>query len=1489
MNPVRASLRFPQVTLVLTAMLFVVGITEFLTMPRREDPKITIRTGLVIAEYPGATAEEVESQVTHKIEERLFRFEEVRREKTYSTSRNGLVIINVELNKSVKNSDQFWSKLRLDMAQLKQTDLPSGVRGPIVDSDFGDTVAALIAVKGGHYGYRELKDYAERVESAIRTIPAASKIKRIGDQKESIEVTSSWERISQYGVDPRKVETALQGRNTIMYGGRVPSGDSKPLIDANRQFQTEDQIRQIMVDVSPTGQPIYLGDLADVKRVYKDPTEYARSGGEPTILLSVEMHEGNNIVEFGKRLHETLARVQSSLPPDVQLEFVADQPRVVSERVSDFTREFGIAIISVILVTMVLLPMRVALVSAVAIPVTVSITFAMLNAAGIELHQVSIAGLIVVLGMVVDDAIVIADNYVELLDHTVPIADACWRCASEMAVPVLAATLTIISSFLPLLLLTGACGEFIRALPIAVAVALSVSFVVAMMLTPLINGFFIKKGLHDPSAEQKDQKPTALDYMQRYYNGIIAWAMHHRKKVLIAAVIAFVAGIGILSLVRQQFFPLAERDQFVMDVWLPEGTRIEATDAAVRRIEAVLQKQPEVRSYTSFLGASFPRFYYNVNPVPPAANYAQILVNTHTVKGTPKLVAQLRGQLPSIAPEAKVFVKELQQGDVMEAPVEVRIVGDDLGTVRTIGDQVQNILSHTPGAIYIHSDWHEDQMFAGVDLDQEVANRLGFTNTTIANEIAGSFDGDTVSTFWEGDRDVDIDLRLDSAQRQSFQNVSDTYMLSPITGARVPVRAVASLSPEWHPGRIVRRNGVRTLTVRAFPDRGRLASQILVDAKKQINRLQLPPGYRIEYGGENELQQETFGEMRSALGISIVLIFLILLLQFRTLKDALIVMAAIPLALPGAALGLFITHNPFGFTAFIGVISLGGLVVRNSIILVDYIHERMKHGVELVEATLEAGERRLRPIFLTTMAAAVGVTPMIISRSSMWSPLASVIAFGLLGSMFFTLVVIPVLFVVVNTKKQSKLSKPAVSVVPAAVAVVLLALAAPSSQSQTTPMSGSVQTATDSILKQTTVTLEESLQTAMHNNSTVRIAEEKLKAAKAKVIQARADYFPVGTNQTNAVHTGETEFLTIPAGSLGTYGATGPLPGKNEKIQLGKQDFIISQTTLAQPVTQVFKIHSGVSLAEAEAQMAHSQLESARCEVALNVKRLYYGLLSAQQRKHAAELRIEAGESLLKEAQDAAESGVALKIKALEGEAQIAEARHQLGSIEDQIADLTTSFNDTVGLALSTQTELAEPAGHPDEDATPDETAAASEAEALDSNPNLKSARQALDKAHAGLNAARAEYIPNVTLFFQHVYQNGAPLMPESSAAVGARADWTITEFGKRFGLVRERKAQISIAQENLRATENRVRIDVESETRKVHRSETGLTAARDSVTARAELVRITGDQVTAKTANESALKNAQAQLAESKAQLFDAERDRVVAQAELSRTEGRQ
>jgi len=1462
-NPVRAALRYPQVTLVLSGILFVAGFYALLTMPRREDPKITIHTGIVAAIYPGATATEVEDQVTRKIEERLFRFEEIRRDKTFSTTRNGMVIINVDLNKSVKDSDEFWSKLRLEMAQLKATELPAGVRGPIVDSDFGDTVAALIAVHGGHYGYRELKDYAQTVETGLRAIPAVSKIKRIGDQKEEIDISTSSERLSQYSVNPLKVMGALQGRNTPQFAGRVPAGESKVPINSGGRIQTEDEIRQIMVDVSPTGQPVYIGDLANVERVYKDPAEYARIGGEQTILLAVEMHEGNNIVDFGNTLRATLKNIQTTLPPEVKLDLVADQPRVVSERINDFFREFGIAIVAVILVTMLLLPMRVALVSAIAIPVSVSMTFGMLNACGIELQQVSIAALIVVLGMVVDNAIVIVDNYVGLLDRKVPIDEAAERCATEMAVPVLTATLAIIAAFAPLALLTGAVGEFIRALPIAVAISLGTSFFVAMLLTPLMARYFIRQGLVDHSQEDSGEarKLTPLDHMQKGYNRVITWAMLNKKLVLVSSVAAFVIGLGILAMVPQLFFPLAERDQFVMDVWLPEGAKIEATDATVRRIEAVLSKEKQVKMYASFLGESAPRFYYNVNPQAPAANYAQILVNTGSAKETPKLVERLRERLPDVVPEARVFVKELQQGQIMEAPVEVRISGDDIATLETLGNQAEEILRHTPGATYIHTDWHEDAWQVGMNVREEVANRMGLTNAGLAQQLAAGFEGAPMTTFWEGDRGVDVVLRLSPADRQSFQNVSDTYVMSPVTGAKVPLAAVASLTSEWQPGRIVRRNGVRTLTVRAFPGRGRLASEILGHARKQLDTMALPAGYRIEYGGEFENQQEVSGELRNALLISLVLIFLILLFQFRTLVDPLIVMVAFPLALPGAALGLLITHNTFGFTAFIGIISVGGLVVRNSIILIDYIHERMKSGVDLEQAALEAGERRLRPIFLTSAAAAVGVIPMILSGSSLWSPLASVIAFGLLGSMVFTLVAIPVLFVVAHRKHTAP--------VPASVVGVVLVLFA---------LTGVAHA------QARRITLDEAVALATRQSSTAKLAHLKTKEMDARVTEARANYFPVLSNESDAAHLRSIEHMEIPMGALGVYQIPSifPIPGKNVSLPLGHHDFLLSTTTAAQPLTQYFKIHAGVNVARAEAGIAHDDERRANHEITLKMKQLYYGLLTAERRKQAAELRIAAGEERLGEARNGVEAGAVLELKVLEGQAQIAEARHALGSLEDAISDMNVEFNNLTGLPPNSEVELVPP-----EPETSDATAGDLETEALAHNPEVAAAEETLKKARAGLSAAHAEYIPEIGAFAQYVHQDGVPLLTENNGMVGFRMNWTLLEFGKRSGQVHERRAQVAEAEENLRQVENRVRMDIEKEVRKVRRAETGLEAARESVAARAEMRRITANQVEASTANPSALKEAEGQLAEAEAGLFQAEAERCTARAELERTVG--
>jgi multidrug efflux pump subunit AcrB/outer membrane protein TolC len=1460
MNPVRLSLRYPQVTIALTVMLVASGAYALLRMPRREDPKIHVRTGIVAAFYPGASAAEVENQVTQKVEQRLFKMEGVRRGKTYSTSMNGAMFVNVELEDGLQDTEKFWSKLRLDMAELRSTDLPDGVMGPVVDYDFGDTVAVLMAIHGEHYDYRELKDYAQRIEAALRRIRSVSKVKRIDEQNEEIEVTGSLDRLSQYAVTPDHVMRALQGRNMVHSAGSVPTERGKPPIESTGAFQTEEQIRHVMVDVTRTGQPVYIGDLAQVQRMYKDPTQYARSRGERAILLSVEMQEGNNIVDFGKELHAALDSQRPLLPPDLKIDMVADQPKVVAQRVKDFIREFGIAIASVILVTIVLLPFRVALVSAVAIPVTVSATFGLLNAFGIELHQVSIAALIVVLGMVVDDAIVIADNYIELLDHGVDRETAAWRSASELAIPVLTATLTIICSFLPFLMLSGATGEFIRALPLTVAIALITSFLVAMVLTPLLARFFIRKGLHNAEAAEAGKKRRSpLELMQVIYNRVIVLAMRRKPIALAAGVLAVIGGVLTLQHIPQRFFPFAERDQFVVDLWLPEGWKVEATDSAVRRIEAVLQQEKEVVNYTSFVGSSAPRFYYNVNPQLPDKNYAQLLVATTSAEATPHLVEALRPKLAQAAPEARVFLRELQQGPVQEAAIEVRITGEDDKVLQHLGNQVADVLSRTPGALDVHADWREDAYRLKVNVREEVANRLGFTNASIGQELAGGFDGAPVTTYWEGDRDVTVSLRLASALRQNLQDVSSTYVSSPVTGARVPLDSIATVSPVWDPGRIVRRNGVRTLTVRAWSDGAVLPSQVFSRVKPVVDALPIPAGYRIWYGGEFENQNDTFPEMVKALLVSIIAIYLILMFQFRSVIDPLVVMAAIPLGLLGASLGLLVTGNPFGFTAFLGIVSLGGVVVRNAIILVDYIRARVEEGIGIEEAAVEAGERRLRPIFLTTMAAAVGVTPMILSGSSMWSPLGSTIAFGLVGSMFFTLVVIPVLYVAIH--KRGARPGPVM-------AAALLAIAC----------------GVGAHAQSRTITLDEAVSLATQHNSAVKIAGQKVNERDARIREARASYFPSLVNDSTAAHIGNQQRIEIPQGSLGVYPQIGPLPGSTVSLAQGNANFLLSTTTLSQPITQYFRSRAVVDVARADAAGARADARRTADEIAFKVKELYYAILTTERRRDALDAQIHAAELRIVETRNAVATGVALEVKAAEVRAQIAQAQHARGQLQDGVTDMKLELAEIAGLPLKTELQLAAPAG-PEPDPAP---AAASAVEmALSHNPEIETSAHQIEKARAGVKAARAEYIPEVGAFAQYIHQNGAPFVSPNNAAVGLHLTWTVFEFGKRRGQVSERLAQVAQAEENFAHARRRIEVEVEKAVRKLNRAETALDSARQSLASAREARRVTSDRVEAGTANQSALLDAEAAMSGAQADVLRAEYDRSVAAADLARLAG--
>ena len=1127
------------------------------------------------------------------------------------------------------------------------------------------------------------------------------------------------------------------------------------------------------------------------------------------------MQKGKNIVEMGDRVSEALTRLRQRLPSDVKLDFIANQPQVVASRMSHLGVEFLLAIGAVILVAVFLLPIRVAVIAAVAIPITMLGTLGILNAVGIELHQVSIAALIVVLGIAVDDAIVIADNYLELRDHGIPVGRAAWRSAADVFVPVLTATLTIIASFLPLLILKGSVGEFIQALPITVALALSVSFLVAIFLTPLLCRRFITQDVppHGPDPREP-RKATLLDRIQASYGRAIAYLMDHKAQGLGLGALSVAAGALLFSAVPEQFFPSAERNQFVIDLWMPQGTRIAATQSVLQRIEQHLGQTRGVEHVATFVGQSAPRFYYNVNPQQPDAAYGQMVVNTRDAKETEGLVQRLRTELASVAPEGMVIVKELQQGDVMEAPVEFRIVGDRAETVKAFGRQVEDILRGLPESQFVHTDHFNDSPLVDVEVNPELANRLGLSHMSISQILAGGLEGAPVSIYWEGDRAVPVLLRIDAQHRATFGAVRDTPMTSPVTQGSLPLAGMARLNPGWQPSRLVRRNGLPTLTVRSFVTPGHYASALHAKAHRLVSQLTPPPGVQVLPGGEVENEAETFPMMVAALGISLLAIFLVLLVQFRNLLDPLVVMASIPLSLFGAMLGLVITRNPFGFTAFMGMISLCGIVVRNAIILVDDVKERRSTGVPLAQAAMEAGARRLRPIFLTTTAAAVGVLPMILSGSRLWGPLASVLAVGLLCSMVFTLLVVPVLYVALQERRIGRAR-------PAAL-LLALALAAPAFAQQAPPP----------------LTLSQGLALALERSPVVLIARAKVEEQRQKRKAVRADAFPQLTADWNWSRSTTKGLISVPAGALGTLPDLGPFPSQTVNFDQGSQRLSLANLTLGQPLTQLLKIHQGDRAAERDLEAAQADLRKAEQEIRYGIQQAWFGILIARQQQVVAHLDLASAAASQMESRTAVQAGNSLKALDLGAGASLLQARQKLLAARHQEEDLVGELRELIGLDAQAPLapagfECAPPATPPLEDALA----------AVGESAELQAAESLHGKALAGLHAARLEYVPDVGAFVKHTNQQGVPFLRGDFTSFGIQVSWNLFDGGRRRHVIHQRSAEVTQALENRRRVEGRVRLDLQKAYRKLEDAKALSEAGEQALRYQAEMLRIALDQ----------------------------------------------
>jgi len=1008
-NIIELAMKNKQIAIIITAILVLFGVFSLIVMPRNEFPEFTIRQGLIVGVYPGANSEQVEEQLATKVESFLYGFEEVNREKTYSISKEGMLIVFVEVNNNAKDTDAFWDKIKFGLNNLK-TELPPQVLALIANNNFGNTSAILLTVQSDSKTYKELDRELKVIETELRKINAVSKVKHFGLTQEQITIYPDNDKLAYYGVKPMSVLVAAQLEGAVYYGGELDNAEQITPIHIPASYSTEEDIKNQIVYADPIGNVIRVKDIARVVREYPKPDAYIKNNGSNSLLISLEMQPGNNIVAFGKTVDETLQMLKGKVSPDVQVEKIADMPQAVEHSITHFLKEFAIAIIAVIIVTMLLLPFRVAAVAGATIPISIFITIGILYALGVELHTVSLAGLIVVLGMVVDNAIVVLDGHIEKLDHNETPWDAAWKSAKELFVPVFSATMAIIATYVPMVFfLDGMVGDFVGSLPITIGVALITSLLIACLLVPYMSYVFIKKGIK--KEQDKPKKKSLLDWVQKFYDRTLEWTFRIPKTTILLGIFSVVLGGLILALVPRQLFPKVDRNQFAVEIYLPEGNTLEQTAYVSDSLEQMLMKDKRVVNVAAFVGTSSPRFHTTYAPNFPSKNYAQLVVNTQTEDDALSILNEYETKYRNLFPDAYVRMKQL---DLLSttAPIEVRISGNNIDTIKTLAQQIKTVMEKNENIIWARTDYLNPRQGISIQINDETANRLGLTKGVIATSLAAALSGLPIGTIWEGDYPISIKLMNEPQQKNSFDDIGNQNVTSPLTGATVPVRQLAtSITNDWSEGQIIRRNGTRTITVRADVKHGVLPYKVLSDLKTEIKNLHKDEQVTLSYGGEEESEVENYIPLAKALFAGVLLIFFILLFQFKNPKLVFLVMMTMPLSFLGAALGLVITGYPFGLTSFLGIMSLMGIVVRNGIILIDYAEElRNKNGMQLSNTAIAAGKRRMRPIFLTSFAAAVGVVPMIISGSTLWGPLGAVVCFGLLVSMILTLYMLPVMY-----------------------------------------------------------------------------------------------------------------------------------------------------------------------------------------------------------------------------------------------------------------------------------------------------------------------------------------------------------------------------------------------------------------------------------------------------------------------------------------------
>ena len=1029
-NISRWALEHPALTRYLMVVLLLLGAAAYFQLGQDEDPPFTFRAMVIQAFWPGASAQQMAEQVTDKIEKSLQEVPYADKIRSFTKPGESLTILQVKDSSPGKEVSQSWYQVRKRIADMRST-LPAGVIGPVFNDDFGDVYGSIFALSADGFSPEELRVAADRVRKQLLKVQDVAKVETFGAQAEKVFIEISSKRLAQLGLDMNQVISQIGAQNAVEGAGVLNAGTENLQVRVAGQFNSVDELKRFSIRaVNPaTGvaSTLRLSDIASVRRDYSDPPAVmVRHQGKQVIALGVSMVKGGDIIALGHKLQATVAQVQRELPAGITLEQVQDQPRAVSKSMNEFVGVLIEAVLIVLAVSFISLGLHTkagfpgfridiwpGLVVGITIPLVLAITFVTMLYWGVGLHKISLGSLIIALGLMVDDAIIAVEMMVRKLEEGYDKMRAATFAYEVTAMPMLTGTLITAAGFLPIGMAKSVTGEYTFAIFAVTSAALIISWVVSVYFVPYLGAWLLQTHARadSPAESSADSGPHELFDTPFYarFRAAVNWCVQHRWITIGLTVLSFALGIFGMGRVQQQFFPDSSRPELVVDLWLQEGSTIQQSNEVAQRFEARMMKEAGVESVTTWVGSGVPRFYLPLDQVFPNTNVSQAIVLPKDLKEREALRLRLPQLLASEFSEVRARVKLLPNGPPVPYPVQFRVVGQDAAPVRMWADRAKEVLRANPSMRGVNDNWNEQIKVLRLEVDQDKARALGITSAAMAQGSRTILSGSTIGQYREGDKLIDIVLRQPLEERNAITDIGNAY-LPTSSGRSVPLTQIAKVNLAWEPGVLWREGRNYAVTIQGDVVEGVQGPTVTAQVWPKLQELAatMPVGYRIEVAGAVEEAGKGQASIAAGLPVMLFLIFTLLMLQLQSFSRAMLVFLTGPLGIVGVAAALLLLNRPFGFVALLGVIALMGMIMRNSVILIDQIEQDRSRGVAAWDAIVESAVRRFRPIVLTAAAAVLAMIPL--SRSVFWGPMAVAIMGGLIVATALTLLALPAMY-----------------------------------------------------------------------------------------------------------------------------------------------------------------------------------------------------------------------------------------------------------------------------------------------------------------------------------------------------------------------------------------------------------------------------------------------------------------------------------------------